>query len=148
MFADECCLLPSQVMIPQLNPPSKIVAVASPALFYQSLPIQVCMYHNSEITSQFIHLDEHLKFVFPFQVTRALLAKCNSFPHRCPFFFHNTHGQFSALQKIVSRATSSPSCIICTIVRVVNPFHDTIHGTYVYLCPQISLNQLTDFHET
>ncbi|XP_069692533.1 mediator of RNA polymerase II transcription subunit 16 [Periplaneta americana] len=38
---DECCLLPSQVMIPQLNPPTKIVAVASPALFYQSLPIQL-----------------------------------------------------------------------------------------------------------
>ena len=41
LFADECCLLPNQVMIPQLNPPTKIVAVASPALFYQSLPIQV-----------------------------------------------------------------------------------------------------------
>ncbi|KAJ9590030.1 hypothetical protein L9F63_016846, partial [Diploptera punctata] len=38
---DECCLLPNQVMIPQLNPPTKIVAVASPALFYQSLPIQL-----------------------------------------------------------------------------------------------------------
>lgn len=41
MFTDECCLLPSQVMIPQLNPSTKIVAVASPVLFYQSLPIQV-----------------------------------------------------------------------------------------------------------
>jgi mediator of RNA polymerase II transcription subunit 16 len=38
---DECCLLPSQVMIPQLNPSTKIVAVASPALFYQSLPLQL-----------------------------------------------------------------------------------------------------------
>ena len=43
LLTDECCLLPSQVMIPQLNPPSKIVAVASPALFYQALPIQVCV---------------------------------------------------------------------------------------------------------
>ena len=42
LLTDECCLLPSQVMIPQLNPPTKIVAVASPALFYQALPIQVC----------------------------------------------------------------------------------------------------------
>lgn len=38
----DCCLLPSQVMIPQLNPPTKIVAVASPVLFYQSSwPIQL-----------------------------------------------------------------------------------------------------------
>jgi len=43
LLTDECCLLPSQVMIPQLNPPTKIVAVASPALFYQALPIQVCV---------------------------------------------------------------------------------------------------------
>ncbi|XP_067002981.2 mediator of RNA polymerase II transcription subunit 16 isoform X2 [Anabrus simplex] len=38
---DECCLLPSQVMIPQLNPPAKFTAVASPALFFQNLPIQL-----------------------------------------------------------------------------------------------------------
>ncbi|CAG2066525.1 unnamed protein product, partial [Timema podura] len=38
----ECCLLPSQVMIPQLDPPTKTVCVASPALFcHQSLPIQL-----------------------------------------------------------------------------------------------------------
>nr|CAD7441536.1 unnamed protein product [Timema bartmani] len=40
--ANECCLLPSQVMIPQLDPPTKTVCVASPALFcHQSLPIQL-----------------------------------------------------------------------------------------------------------
>jgi hypothetical protein len=43
LLTDDCCLLPSQVMIPQLNPPTKIVAVACPALFYQALPIQVCV---------------------------------------------------------------------------------------------------------
>jgi hypothetical protein len=35
-------------MIPQLNPPTKIVAVASPALFYQALPIQVCVASSIE----------------------------------------------------------------------------------------------------
>jgi hypothetical protein len=39
-------------MIPQLNPPTKIVAVASPALFYQALPIQVCVAAN--ITSTLV----------------------------------------------------------------------------------------------
>ena len=43
LFTDECCLLPNQVLIPQLNPPTKTVAVASPVLFYQALPIQVCV---------------------------------------------------------------------------------------------------------
>ncbi|KAL1132653.1 hypothetical protein AAG570_010605 [Ranatra chinensis] len=38
---DECCLLPSQVMIPQLNPSTPTVCVASPTLPYQSLPIQL-----------------------------------------------------------------------------------------------------------
>lgn len=38
---DECCLLPSQVMIPQMNPSSPLVFIASPLLPYQSLPIQL-----------------------------------------------------------------------------------------------------------
>ncbi|KAK7791584.1 hypothetical protein R5R35_007389 [Gryllus longicercus] len=38
---DDCCLLPNQVMVPTLQPPVRMVAVASPVLFYQSLPIQL-----------------------------------------------------------------------------------------------------------
>uniref|UniRef100_A0A0A9Z569 Mediator of RNA polymerase II transcription subunit 16 n=1 Tax=Lygus hesperus TaxID=30085 RepID=A0A0A9Z569_LYGHE len=38
---DECCLLPSQVMIPQMNPTTSIVCIASPSLSYQSFPIQL-----------------------------------------------------------------------------------------------------------
>lgn len=40
-FSDECCLLPSQVMIPQVNPTTPIVCIASPLLPYQTFPIQV-----------------------------------------------------------------------------------------------------------
>ncbi|XP_014283268.1 mediator of RNA polymerase II transcription subunit 16 [Halyomorpha halys] len=38
---DECCLLPSQVMIPQVNPTTPIVCIASPLLPYQTFPIQL-----------------------------------------------------------------------------------------------------------
>lgn len=38
---DECCMLPSQVMIPQMNPPIVYIGVASPLLFYQALPLQM-----------------------------------------------------------------------------------------------------------
>lgn len=38
---DECCLLPSQVMIPPLNISTSIIAITSPALFYQTLPIHL-----------------------------------------------------------------------------------------------------------
>ncbi|XP_075213152.1 mediator complex subunit 16 [Lycorma delicatula] len=38
---DECCLLPSQVMIPPLNTATAITAITSPSLFYQALPIHL-----------------------------------------------------------------------------------------------------------
>ncbi|XP_047102177.1 mediator of RNA polymerase II transcription subunit 16 isoform X1 [Schistocerca piceifrons] len=38
---DDCCLLPSQVMIPPLNSPQKLIAITSPLFFCQSLPIQL-----------------------------------------------------------------------------------------------------------
>ncbi|XP_046399447.1 mediator of RNA polymerase II transcription subunit 16 [Ischnura elegans] len=38
---DECCALPSQVMIPLMNPPTVYVGVASPLLSYQALPLQL-----------------------------------------------------------------------------------------------------------
>ncbi|XP_063237513.1 mediator of RNA polymerase II transcription subunit 16 isoform X2 [Bacillus rossius redtenbacheri] len=38
---DDCCLLPSQVLIPQLRSPCKVVAVASPPLFFLALPVQL-----------------------------------------------------------------------------------------------------------
>lgn len=39
---DDCLQLPSQVMIPQLNSLVPCRVIASPALFQQSLPLQVC----------------------------------------------------------------------------------------------------------
>ncbi|XP_043485661.1 mediator of RNA polymerase II transcription subunit 16 [Polistes fuscatus] len=38
---DDCCLLPNQIMIPQLHQGSSITALTSPAVFYQSLPLQL-----------------------------------------------------------------------------------------------------------
>ncbi|XP_014240587.1 mediator of RNA polymerase II transcription subunit 16 [Cimex lectularius] len=38
---DECCLLPSQVMIPQINPTTPIVGIAVPSLAYHGFPIQL-----------------------------------------------------------------------------------------------------------
>ncbi|XP_012289223.1 mediator of RNA polymerase II transcription subunit 16 isoform X2 [Orussus abietinus] len=38
---DECCLLPNQIMIPQLHQANSITSIASPVLFYQSLPLQL-----------------------------------------------------------------------------------------------------------
>ncbi|KAK0175173.1 hypothetical protein PV327_008946 [Microctonus hyperodae] len=38
---DECCLLPNQIMIPQLHQANSITAIATPVLFYQSLPLQL-----------------------------------------------------------------------------------------------------------
>ncbi|XP_073982952.1 mediator complex subunit 16 isoform X2 [Rhodnius prolixus] len=38
---DDCCLLPSQVMIPQMNPSTPIVCIASPSFAYQSFPMQL-----------------------------------------------------------------------------------------------------------
>ncbi|XP_043684832.1 mediator of RNA polymerase II transcription subunit 16 isoform X1 [Vespula pensylvanica] len=38
---DDCCLLPNQIMIPQLHQGSSITALTSPVLFYQSLPLQL-----------------------------------------------------------------------------------------------------------
>lgn len=40
LFIDDCCLLPNQIMIPQLHQANSIIALASPVLFYQSLPMQ------------------------------------------------------------------------------------------------------------
>ncbi|PSN53622.1 Mediator of RNA polymerase II transcription subunit 16 [Blattella germanica] len=57
---NECCLLPNQVMIPQLNPPTKIVAVASPALFYQSLPIQLNPVEGAMQTEQTVDSIRHI----------------------------------------------------------------------------------------
>ncbi|XP_008557863.1 mediator of RNA polymerase II transcription subunit 16 [Microplitis demolitor] len=50
---DDCCLLPNQIMIPQLHQANGITAIASPVLFYQSLPLQ--LEFNTE--------PEHLLFV-------------------------------------------------------------------------------------
>ncbi|XP_012058679.1 PREDICTED: mediator of RNA polymerase II transcription subunit 16 [Atta cephalotes] len=38
---DECCLLPNQIMIPQLHQGNSITAIVSPILFYQNLPLQL-----------------------------------------------------------------------------------------------------------
>ena len=38
---DDCCLLPNQIMIPQLHQGNSITAIATPVLFYQSFPLQV-----------------------------------------------------------------------------------------------------------
>lgn len=38
---DDCCLLPNQIMIPQLHQGNSITALTSPVLFYQSLPLQL-----------------------------------------------------------------------------------------------------------
>ncbi|XP_033214135.1 mediator of RNA polymerase II transcription subunit 16-like [Belonocnema kinseyi] len=38
---DECCLLPNQILIPQLHQPNNITEIASPALSYQNLPLQL-----------------------------------------------------------------------------------------------------------
>ncbi|XP_020707850.2 mediator of RNA polymerase II transcription subunit 16 isoform X1 [Athalia rosae] len=40
-LVDECCLLPNQIMIPQLHQTNNITAIATPMLFSQSLPIQL-----------------------------------------------------------------------------------------------------------
>ncbi|XP_011263369.1 mediator of RNA polymerase II transcription subunit 16 [Camponotus floridanus] len=38
---DECCLLPNQIMIPQLHQGNSITAIVSPILFSQNLPLQL-----------------------------------------------------------------------------------------------------------
>ncbi|XP_032689223.1 mediator of RNA polymerase II transcription subunit 16 isoform X3 [Odontomachus brunneus] len=38
---DDCCLLPNQIMIPQLHQGNSITAIVSPVLFYQNLPLQL-----------------------------------------------------------------------------------------------------------
>ncbi|XP_001606537.1 mediator of RNA polymerase II transcription subunit 16 [Nasonia vitripennis] len=38
---DDCCLLPNQIMIPQVYQANSITAVATPILFYQSFPLQL-----------------------------------------------------------------------------------------------------------
>lgn len=38
---DDCCLLPNQIMIPQLHQGNSITAIATPVLFYQNFPLQV-----------------------------------------------------------------------------------------------------------
>ncbi|XP_034950034.1 mediator of RNA polymerase II transcription subunit 16-like [Chelonus insularis] len=50
---DDCCLLPNQIMIPQLHQSNSIIAIATPVLFYQNLPLQ--LEHGIE--------PEHLLFV-------------------------------------------------------------------------------------
>jgi len=40
---DECCLLPNQVLIPQMDLTQKAIGIASPALFTNSLPLN-CVY--------------------------------------------------------------------------------------------------------
>ena len=40
---DECCLLPNQIMIPQVHQTNSITAVATPNLFYQNFPLQLNM---------------------------------------------------------------------------------------------------------
>ncbi|KYQ51898.1 Mediator of RNA polymerase II transcription subunit 16 [Trachymyrmex zeteki] len=39
--SNECCLLPNQIMIPQLHQGNSITAIVSPILFYQNLPLQL-----------------------------------------------------------------------------------------------------------
>ncbi|CAD1478310.1 unnamed protein product, partial [Heterotrigona itama] len=38
---NDCCLLPNQIMIPQLHQGNSITAIATPVLFYQSFPLQL-----------------------------------------------------------------------------------------------------------
>ncbi|XP_012243503.1 mediator of RNA polymerase II transcription subunit 16 isoform X1 [Bombus vosnesenskii] len=38
---DDCCLLPNQIMIPQLHQGNSITAIATPVLFYQNFPLQL-----------------------------------------------------------------------------------------------------------
>lgn len=58
---DECCLLPSQVLIPQLQFISAQTSVASPVLTFVQLPIQVGNY-------LFCMRTHKLKF-FPFSIS-------------------------------------------------------------------------------
>lgn len=41
LLPDDCCLLPNQIMIPQLHQGNSITAIATPVLFYQNFPLQV-----------------------------------------------------------------------------------------------------------
>ncbi|XP_058810076.1 mediator of RNA polymerase II transcription subunit 16 isoform X2 [Phymastichus coffea] len=38
---DDCCLLPNQIMIPQVQEANSITAIATPILFYQNVPLQL-----------------------------------------------------------------------------------------------------------
>ncbi|XP_051160498.1 mediator of RNA polymerase II transcription subunit 16 [Leptopilina boulardi] len=38
---DECCLLPNQILVPQLHQPNNIIEIASPSLSYQNFPLQL-----------------------------------------------------------------------------------------------------------
>jgi len=40
-LSDDCCLLPNQIMIPSLRSNFPVTHIASPALFQQTLPLQV-----------------------------------------------------------------------------------------------------------
>lgn len=40
-LVDDCCLLPNQIMIPQVHQANSITAIATPILFYQSFPLQL-----------------------------------------------------------------------------------------------------------
>jgi hypothetical protein len=43
-FSDDCCLIPNQIMIPQVHQANSITAIATPILFYQSFPLQVKLF--------------------------------------------------------------------------------------------------------
>lgn len=43
---DECCLLPNQVLIPQMDLTLKAVGVVSPALFTNTLPLNCTFFHE------------------------------------------------------------------------------------------------------
>lgn len=38
---DDCCLLPNQIMVSEVNQKNSITAIATPSLFYQSFPLQL-----------------------------------------------------------------------------------------------------------
>lgn len=54
LFVDDCCLLPNQVQIQMFQQPTNRVALASPQLYQQSIPIQVIVALNF-LLKVFIH---------------------------------------------------------------------------------------------
>ena len=103
-FLDECCSLPNQVLISQLDLTFKAIGVASPALFMNTLPLE------------FLYLEEakFLKYSIKTHTVDGAVD-CNTYRKRDSIrhiILGNSNIDHSNLR----------SCTRCSVVSLIQPF--------------------------